>query len=119
MIPDSVMDQLKMPLACARFGVNSDDALGKEIVARSMTAVEVGGRRLDRQVNQSQFQVGRDLRPDAGIAVHVSRIVFPGVVTEFALFRNGVERPDQLSGLDVEGAGLTFSIVMSLNGHAL
>src|SRR6185436_17888241 len=62
--------------------------------------------------------VDRDLRPDAGVAIHRPRIPFPGVVAEVVGPWNRVERPEQLAGADVEGANEPLGVVVGADGGA-
>jgi len=67
-IPDAVVHQLEVPLAHAGLQIDSDDALSKEPSARTMAAVVITCRRLDRQVGHVQLRVDRDLGPHASVA---------------------------------------------------
>src|SRR5204863_2271881 len=98
-IPDPMMDVLKMPFPLSGLQIDADETLGEQVVAWPVAAVEVRRRRLDGQVHESAFFVDGDLRPHAGIAVDGPRLVLPGVVAELAGTRNRVERPEQLAGL--------------------
>src|SRR5215203_1746856 len=99
-----MMDLLEVPLADTGLQVHRDDAFGKQIIARTIAAVFVDGRRFDREVRQTGDRVDRNLGPDTGVAAPFPRAVFPGVVAELAGPRNRVEAPDLLAGLHVEGA---------------
>src|SRR5436853_1998450 len=108
MVPDRVMDRLEMPFALTGLQVDAHQRFRKQVVARTMSAVEIGGGRFDRQIDQAEFFVDRDLRPYTSISVNVSGPVLPRVVTELAFLRDRVERPEQLSGAQVEGADKTL-----------
>src|SRR5579862_6307668 len=82
---------LEVPLALARFQIDADQAVAKEIVSGAMTTVLIGGGIFDGQVDEAHFFVDRNLRPDAGVAVGRPRFVFPGVVAELARARDRVE----------------------------
>src|SRR5262249_28476622 len=96
----------------------SDNTFGKQVVAGTLSSIKIRCRRFDRQVNHAQFGIRCYLGPNACVAVYFRRVVFPGVIPELAFFRNGIERPNELSGLDIESTGLTLGIVVGLNGHA-
>ena len=84
----------------------------EQVVAGAMAAVEIRGRRFDRQIDQPGFRIDGDLGPDAGVAVDRPRVVLPGLVAELAGARNRVERPDQLAGAHVERARQPFGVVV-------
>ena len=69
-----------------------------------MPPVVVAGRNLDRQVGDAQLGVDGHLRPDAGVAGVLPGAILPGVVTELARLRNGVEDPEPLTAAGVEAA---------------
>ena len=77
-----------------------------------VSAVEVGGRRLDRQVREAELLVDGHLIPDADVAVVRPRVLFPRVVAELAGSRNGVERPEPLARADVEGLHEALRVVV-------
>src|SRR5205823_3280620 len=103
-VPDRVMRDLEVPLALSVLHVDGDQAIGEEIVAGTMTAVQVGRGILDRQVRQPGVFVDGNLRPHAGVAVDGPRIVLPAVAAELTRTGNGVEGPQQLAVSDVEAA---------------
>ena len=63
-----------------------------------MAAVEVVGRRADRQVDVAELLVGAHRRPDVGVAGFLPGILLPGLVAELARLRDGVEGPEQAAG---------------------
>ena len=83
-VPDVVMDQLEVPDALAGARVEADQAIGEEIVAGAVAAVEIAGRRLDRDVDVAEFLVGAQRRPGAGVAGVLPGVVLPGLVAELA-----------------------------------
>src|SRR5262245_23904042 len=113
-----MVHELEMPLADARLEIDRHEALAEQIVAGTMPAVEVGRRRLDRQIHQTRLRVRRDLRPNARVPVERPRILFPRVVAELAWPRNRVELPDLLSGPDIERAGEALRVVVRDDGEA-
>ena len=113
-----MVHELEMPFALAGPIVDGDDAFGEEVVAGPEAAVEIGARRLDRQVREAELFVGGNLIPDTGVAGDRPRFVQPRVVAEFAGTRNRVERPQPLSGAHVEPADQPFSVVVGLRRAA-
>src|SRR6185295_11388612 len=96
-VPDRMMHDLEVPFSLAGFQIDAHETLAEQVVAGTMAAVEIGGRRLDRQVDETGFLVHGDARPDAGVAVGRPRLVLPGVVAELAGAWNRVERPQHLA----------------------
>src|SRR5439155_24506961 len=108
-----------VPLALTGLQINAYQTLPEEVVARPVSAVEIRGRRLHRQVHQPRLLVHRDLGPDAGVSVNGPRLVLPRVVAKLPGTRNGVEGPQQLAGADVERANESLGVVVSMDGHPL
>src|SRR5262249_19075925 len=90
----------------------------EQVVAGPMAAVVVRRRIFDGEVDEPGFLIDRNLRPDASVAVDRPRFVLPRVVAELAGTWNGVERPEQLAGPDVERAHETLGVVGRRAGHA-
>ena len=107
-----MVDELEVPAALAGREIDGDEALGEEVVARAVPAVVVAGRRLDGQVGEAQLGVGRDLRPDAVVAVAAPGVGEPGVGAELAGAGNGAERPEPLAAADVEGLHEPLDVVV-------
>ncbi len=93
-----------MPDALAGLRVEGHQALGEKVVARAVTAVEVVGRRLNREVDVAELQVRGHRRPDGGVTGVAPRVVFPGLVPELTHEWDGVEDPPPLAGPDVVAA---------------
>ena len=111
------MDDLVVPLALAGFQIDADERFSEQVVARTVAAVEVRGRRFAWQVDEARVFVDADLRPHAGVAVVLPRIIEPGVVAELTWFRNQVERPQQLAGPHVERPRDAFRVVVRRDRH--
>ena len=71
------MDDLKVPLAHARCGVEAHDRVGKQVVAQAVAAVEVVARRRHGQVDEPALVIDRERRPDIGVAGDLPRLVRP------------------------------------------
>ena len=97
-IPQAMMDDLKMPDSFAGPCVQADDALAEKIVAEPMPAVEVMRRGFHRQIDIAQFRVGAHHRPDACVTSVFPRAVFPGFIAELARLRDRVKSPEQFAG---------------------
>src|SRR5207249_9955076 len=107
-----------MPLPLSRLQIDTDEALGKQIVSRPMSAEVIRGWRFDRQIDQAEFFIYGDLRPDACVAVSGPGAVFPRLVSKLTRSRDGIEPPKLFAGAHVEGAHEPFGVVMSLDGCA-
>ena len=108
-----------MPLLCARLEIEADEAFAVEIVAGTVAAVVVAGRRLDGQIDEAELFVHRHLAPYAGVAGVLGGAVEPRLVAGLALFRNRVEGPETLAGADVEAADVAFVVLVNLRRGAL
>ena len=112
-----MMHVLEVPFPLARFEIDADQRIPEQIVAGPVAAIDVLGGIFDRQIDEAEVLVDRNLRPHAGIAVDGPRLVLPGVVAELAGTRNRVERPEQLAGLHVERADEPFRVVVRDDRH--
>ena len=103
-VPDAVVDGLEVPDAFAGFDVQADDALREQVVANTVAAVVVVGRRGQGDVDVAEFLVGREHRPGVGVALPPPGLVAPGFRERLAFLRDRVEAPLQLAGAHVVGA---------------
>ena len=109
-VPDVVVDRLEVPVAFAGVEVEADDAVGEQIVARTMTAVVVTGRHFRGEVHAIRSFVDRDGAPVAGVARVRPRIVQPRVVAFLAGLRNRVEDPEALARAHVVSADVALDV---------
>src|SRR5438067_1242921 len=109
------MHELEVPLALAGFQIDAHQAFRKQVVARTMAAIEIRGRRFDRQVDEPEVFVHADLAPDAGVAVLRPRSVLPRLAPELSGTRNGVELPELFAAAHVEGAHEPLGVVVRLD----
>src|SRR5216683_4058665 len=105
------MHDLVMPLALPSSQIDADQGLGKEIVPWAVASVQIGGRRLHRQKDETELFIHRDAGPHTGVAVVGPRIFLPGVAAELAWTRDGVELPDLLAGPHVVRADEPLGVV--------
>src|SRR5215472_11189462 len=98
---------LKMPDAFARLRLQSKQAVCKQVVANAVGAVEIKCGRARGNVYDSTLGIDRHARPVVSGAARFPGIFRPGVVTELARMRNGVERPAQLAAAHIVGADVT------------
>ena len=95
-IPDIVMNHLEMPEALAGAGIERKQAIAEQIGALSVGAVEVVFGTADGNVDDAALLIDGEFAPGVCAADRFPGIFRPGVVSEFAGMRNGVEDPDQL-----------------------
>src|SRR5713226_8102083 len=117
-VPQCMVHQLEVPFALAGFQIDADQGLPEQIVSRAVPTVKIAGRRLHRQVNQSELFVHRDLRPNPGVTGIFRGTLLPRVVAELALLRYGMENPEALAGSNVESANVSLIVAHALRGHA-
>ena len=117
-VPDRMVDELEVPDALAGLQIDGDEALGEQVVAGPMAAEVVAGRDLDRQVRDAELLVDGDLRPHAGVAGVLPRLLEPRVVAELAGLRNGVEDPQPLAGARVVAADVALGVLHAARRRA-
>jgi hypothetical protein len=105
------MRRLVVPLALAGLDVERDQALVEQRIARPVAAVVVAGRHLNGNVDETEFEIGAELRPRACVAVTIGALVEPCVVSILARLGHGVKDPETLAGLHVESAHVPPGIV--------
>ena len=110
MIPDTVMDELVMPLALARFEIQRNQAFPEEIVSGTRPSVKVARGLFDADVDDSSILVDRALSPGACIASVRPGILQPRVESSFARFRDRVKNPLALACADVVASHISFDI---------
>ena len=98
-------------------GVSKTYPGGKQVLSEEVVVDPIRYPNYDLSLMQAfrreaELFVDGDLRPHAGVAVGRPRFVFPRVVAELARTRNRVERPQQLAGPHVVGAGQSFRVAV-------
>src|SRR5580698_5915291 len=99
-----MMHKLEMPNSLAGFGVQCDQAVGKQIVSDAVSAIKVGSGRSGGYKDDPAFRVERHPRPVVGCPAISPRCLRPCLVAQLAGVRNGMKRPSQLPAVRVEGA---------------
>src|SRR5947209_6539243 len=99
-----------MPAPVPGLQIDRDEALAEETVAGPMAAVIVAGRKFHRQIGEAELFIDGNLPPHAGVAGVGPRILFPGVVAEFARTGNRMEDPKALAGVYVEPAHVALLV---------
>ena len=103
-VPDLVMNELVVPHPLAGAYVETDDAVGEQIVTQAMAAVVVRGHRRGRNVDVAELRVRAQIAPGVAVAGVAPRFVFPGVGAELVgALRHDVKLPQPLSGAHVVG----------------
>ena len=99
-----------MPEPLAGAGVDGDEALREQVVARPVPAVVVVGRGRQRQVDDAQLLVAGGVGPHVGVAAVLPRRAVvdgvgpPRLHPELVLAGDGVKRPHVLAGPHVVAA---------------
>ena len=87
-----------MPDQFSCVGIEREQRVRVEVVADAVGAVEVGGRRSRRDVDDAARPVERHARPAVRAAVLFPRILRPGLVPGFAGMRNRMKTPLEFAG---------------------
>ena len=103
-VPEIVMHVLEMPQPLARSRVEREQAVGKEIRANPIGAVEIVRARSGGKVRNAARGIDRDLAPRVRAADVLPRVLWPGVVPELTGMRHCVKLPHEFAGDDVVGA---------------
>src|SRR5947207_15931155 len=93
-----------MPAALAGSRIERHDRRAIQAGARAIDAVEVIGRRTERNVHDAEPRVDRHLTPVVNAPDVLVGLLRPAIVAEFAGTRDGVERPYGLAGEHVVSA---------------
>ena len=101
------MHELVVPQSLTGRGIHGDEALGKQVVAQPMPAVPVVRRRADRQIDDSEFEVGAHDGPHVGVAGVGPGVILPRLDAVLVSLRNRVESPHLLTGTDIVGPNVT------------
>ena len=107
-----------MPAALPGLQVNGDKAVAEQIGSGALAAEKVRRWRFHREIGEAKVFIDGHLRPHTGVAVHIGRIVQPGLIAELAFLRHGVEGPHALAGAHVEGAHIALGVVVGLGREA-
>jgi len=106
-VPHVVPDALEMPDALAGAGVERQHAVGEQVIAVAVDAVEIERRRAGGGEHHRVLLVHRDAGPGIRAADERVGVRRPCVVREFAGQRNRVEHPAELACVDVERANVS------------
>ena len=115
-IPQVVLEHLIVPQPLSRVGIERDDAVGVQVVAQSVGAVEVVAGRPGGSEHHAALRIECHATPRIGAAGNLPRIGWPRVETGFPRMGNGVEAPHLFAGGDVEGANVAGG-TRQLLGH--
>ncbi|GIS02571.1 MAG: hypothetical protein CM15mP103_11220 [Gammaproteobacteria bacterium] len=96
-IPDRMMHGLKMPDPLTSRGIKTYQALSVEVVAGSVAAVIVAGRRFDRKVNIAERWIRPSRPPISGVSRVIGRIVGPTLKNHSFGSGNGIKTPAKLT----------------------
>src|SRR5438046_9620384 len=100
------MDTLKMPDSFACLSIQSNQAICEEIVADAVAAVEIKGGRARWNIDNSTLGIERHPGPIVRCAAGLPGVFGPSAIPKLPGMRNGVKRPAQLAGSNVESANV-------------
>src|SRR5262249_31403244 len=109
--------ELEVPQALAGAQVEREQRIAEESLAFAIGAVEIVGRRAEREVADAALFVDRDFAPRVHAADVRPRILGPSVVAELAGVRDGVELPYQFAGETVVRAQIARSGAVAFAGR--
>ena len=119
LVEQVVMDDLEVPDPFAGGGIESEQAVGKEIHPVTLSPVEVGLGSLGSDVDNAPFFIERLAAPGHGPGSSFPGIPGPGIVTELPGARDEVEDPPALSGSDIVGADRSYTADSSHDNEIL
>src|SRR5439155_22193281 len=104
--------RLEMPHPVSISGIETNDVLGEQMVARSCPAIPVVARRADGEINQAAAVVDAERRPHVRVPCAARGLGEPRFSTRVSRVpRHGTEAPDPLPGAHVERLHVTRWIV--------
>ncbi len=106
-VPQSVVHALKVPHELAAVRRDREQALGVKIIAVTIAAVIVVGRRADRNEHEAELGIRAERRPRVGVARVLPRLVLPRLDAGLGPLRHRVEEPLRRAGYDVERLHVT------------
>src|SRR5271169_5057247 len=95
-----------MPDAFSGGGIQRQQAVGEQVVAGAVGAVEIAGGAAGGDVDDAALEIDRHAGPVVGGAGVGPRVLGPGIVAELTGARDGVELPTKLAGAGVVGANV-------------
>ena len=105
-IPQIVMDQLKVPQPLASARVQREQRIPEQVVALAIRAIKIVASGTQREVSDAALLVDGHLIPVVNAAHRFPGIRRPRVVSEFTGMRDHMERPHQLAGEDIVGVNV-------------
>src|SRR4029077_3639417 len=90
-VPETMVNALKMPDALACLRIQADQALGEEIVAETVPSVPVIGRSPRWNVDITEFIIGAKQCPGICVASVFPRLLLPCFVSELASLGNSMK----------------------------
>ena len=99
--------RLKIPHALTRLGLEGDQAIGIQIIANPVGAVEIECRRARGDEHQSPLFIHTHPRPAVGGAAVFPGVLRPGLIARLARVRQGVKRPPNFAAAGVVSTDVT------------
>src|SRR5258706_10468362 len=96
-----------MPDALAGFCIKRKQAIGEKILTGTIRSVKIKRRRRRRNEYDASFFVQCHSCPAISATISLAGVSAPCVSAELTWFRDYMEDPFQLAGVDIEGADIT------------
>ena len=106
-IPNAVVNGLEMPQTFACFNVDGHKTFSKESVAFARTSPIIAVGSGERKVDMTEVVIAAHHGPYVDVAGVAVGMFFPGIGSELAILRDGVEDPFQFAGADVKSLHVT------------
>src|SRR6266446_8450681 len=102
-----MLDALEVPYPLSSFCVHRNEAVSEQIVTNAIRAIKIKCSRSGRDEDDAALLIDGHSSPIVRRAAGFSRAGWPGVITKFAVVRNGVKRPTKFAGTRIVGAHVT------------
>src|SRR5207248_1756209 len=101
------MNGLEVPHPFAGARLKGDQGIGEQIIADTVAAIKVKGRRTGGQKHQTTVGVEAQAAPDVGSTCTLVSVGRPCLVPEFAGMWDGMKNPNLLAREHVKRADMT------------
>ena len=99
-----MVNGLKVPETPPGAGIQSKQAIGKEVISFAVSTIKISRRRTRWREDDAVFGIDRVSRPRIDTGAIFPSSLRPGRVAEFIGLRHGVKAPHFTAGAHIEGA---------------
>ena len=103
-VPNVVVNRLKVPEVAAGARISRDDRRAEQVVADAIAAVAIERRRAERHVQNAALDVDRHEAPDVDAGAPLRAVAAPSIGEALAGPRHAAKRPDELAAARIPGA---------------